>query len=189
MKCLSLAVLILLLLFSPAQAQDEQSKKDAVAIFTRLLKSESEAEQLVNYLSTFTALSPWQFSTLTTLSQRLIVADFKSKEIMPTLMPCGDMAAALDFDDYGYAELVLRMARLRMDTERYAPYAHLSALERLGVPAYKILAEQIGKSTEEAQRMARRDEINGAGAFGALLDWYSQKYKGVAADVAKKRKG
>jgi len=182
MKAFILTLAILLLSF-PTLANGQTSAQDAIPLFTRLLKSKPEAEYLAAQLAAYSSETPYQ-SGLIGISQRLIVAGFKPKQIMLILTPCGDMAAALDFNDQGYSELVGRMASLKNGRDD-AVYLNLIALSDIGVPAFEILGEAIGKSARETEILAQRRRLRSSAACDALLAMYAQKYKGAALEARK----
>jgi hypothetical protein len=168
-------------------ASDNERKEQAVVVYTRLLKSENAARILVGSISSYTTRSPWNLSTNLGLGQRLLVADLPPALVVSTLESCGDAAAALNTTDEGFSDVVLRMSALRKDSSRNI-YVHLAALDRYGLPVYKMLGDATGLTADKIKQLALDNRLRSETAFKLLIEAFEREYSGIAQEVAKKRK-
>jgi hypothetical protein len=169
-RTLCLLILMLTMCASVCGAQD----KTALA---QILKSEKDAAQLVEDLNSYARKSPWDIEAMSTVAQRLAVQGLTASQIMRTITTSGDMAAALDYDDQKFAQIVwLTGALLKSET----PGPSLYGLEGLGVPVFDLLGETIGRSADETLQLLRQDRLVSRGVFGLLTENYDRRYHGMA---------
>jgi hypothetical protein len=152
------------------------SAQDKTAL-TQILKSEKDATQLVEDLRAYERKSPWDIDVMSRVAQRLAVQGLTASEIMRTITTSGDMAAALDYGDEKFAQIVwLTGAMLKSET----PGPSLYGLESLGVPVFDLLGETIGRSADETLQLLREGRLVSRGVFGLLTENYDRRYHGMA---------
>jgi hypothetical protein len=169
------------------QSQTDDASAQATTALTTVFKSGSAAERVVSDVRGYKQSTTWDLTTLLRITRKLAVAGFKPAEIMPTLTACGDAAAAVDGEDATLELVVLAMADLRTQGNRSAG-VNLYALRNAGVPAFALLGKAIGRSSEQTERLANSNRINGKTAFDALLAMYRLEYHGLAVKLAQEKK-
>lgn len=151
-------------------------KENATIAFTTVLKDGEKAQDFLKELQVFAAETPFTFKGLIEQSQFLMATGFEAKELIPTLTTLGDAMAAL-----GAGEDKLRLVALAFSQMRNA--AHLQAqdmnqLTNAGIPAWKMLAEQMGKTVEEVRELSGKGGIGGEEAFQALMKGMQERFGG-----------
>lgn len=169
------------------RAQDEQRLDYARTVFTQLIGSEDKARTLVAKLDTYHYDAPWQLSTLLTIAQRMLVKEWKAEDIPPLFWACGDAAAAIDGDDEKFAEIVAAIVAIKTGHTSEVD-SLLNELEELGLPAFKLVAEAIGKTPADVRRLAKADRIVPSVTARILLDQFARRYEGLANKLARQRK-
>jgi hypothetical protein len=185
-------LLVFGLLFAVAVNIDAQTAptseeiSDAQKLFTGLLKDEARARRHVSFLVDYVHKSPWNFSTLVTLTQRLSVAGAEVAAIDDTLTPCGDMAVAIGGDDRQerFTAIVNIIMHLERGPESVAFY--LNTLEDAGVPVFDFLGEAFGYSPDKVRDLAAANRIRREGAKRLLLESFTRHYGGLAAKMKDK---
>jgi hypothetical protein len=169
----------------PPTPDDEAVR--AIIVFTRILDSKEKALDHVAYLATYRMRAPWQFSTLVEITQRLAVMGFDIKEVDASLVPCGDMAAALttEDDDERFARIVFLIFELTAgDLDGQLVRDSLLGLEGLGVPITKLLSEATGLKPAKVRDLIMNGRLRGGVAKRVLLDGFTRHYGGLAAKLA-----
>lgn len=188
MKRLLTTFLFLPLVAYSVQGQSsEDSNAQAIAAFSRLLKSETQARKMVANLCEYADSAAWKCDAVLSVAQRLLVRKFSESDVYVLIVRCSDAVAAIDGDESDLAILVGRMAELR-GSSKSEPYYHISAIDSLGLPAWEMIAEAIGKSVDDTKSLASSERVKGQGAYDVLTTWFHRRYAGMAKDTAKKRR-
>lgn len=188
MKRLTIIIFVLLACAVIAQAQASCNTEEATqahTIFTRLLRSESDAKKLISDLCAYSSRSPLEFSSALKITQRLLVQEFPASEIVSTFEPCGDMTVILNGGETDFAVLVLIMADLKRGKDSYPLLVNL---EQMGVPAYKFISEMTDINVAKVEKLAREDRLVPKVLFELLLTSFKRHYQGVAAELVKKQR-
>src|SRR3989442_761827 len=135
----------------PGFGDDEQSQR-GIAILNGLLHSEAAARAVVGRARAYADDSPFNYSAILKITERLAIKDFCGAEILGIIKSCGDVVAAIDGDDADLAEVALSMADLR--TTETEGYTVLSALDYKGIPVFNLLGKMTGKSPDYIKRAA-----------------------------------
>lgn len=172
------AIFVLLLSGSVCHAQDK-------AAFTQLLRSETAATRLISDLQAYDAKSPWSTDIMWRLAQQLAIKGLSGQQISTAITAGGEMAAALDGDDQLFASVVLTTTDL---VKQERAWLTLYELEGMGVPAFDMIAEGIGRPRGEVQKLARAGRLKSSSVFELLTAFYAIKYKGMSEKLANKRR-
>jgi len=127
----------------------------AQTAFATILQSVDQATALLEKLKAFSASTPFQLTDLRDSSQVLLAFGVTAERIMRVIKTLGDLAAG---SGARIAELTRiygkSFATQRVELETINQFA-----ER-GIPLYKVLSEQLGKSAAEIRQMASRGKLS-----------------------------
>lgn len=183
-----LASALLIIAAPPVSAQTTTDR--ALIVFTQILHDEDRSQKHVAFLTSYQQRSPWKFTTLVEVTQRLAIAGYDLKEVDEALEPCGDMASAIATkdDDEKFAAIVYLIFGLDPDSNAPPVGEILAQLETQGVPAYKFLAEATGVKITRIQTLASTNRLHGDAAKQLLLASFTRHYGGLAAKLAQKQR-
>jgi hypothetical protein len=185
-RLLPLILVALLFFGGGARAQeDSPSAQDIAAartLFATILKSEDKAKDHVITILAYSMHSPYSFSLLQTMTQRLAVAGFSIDEIDEALKPCGDMAIAAggDRDEWGLRLVAVLSVILRLKHGPDSVGNCLDVLEAADVPAYSYLAEASGKTVQNIRSLVDQNRVRREGAGKIMLLAFRIHFDGLA---------
>lgn len=151
--------------------------------FTTMLGSAQKADKFLRDLATFAANTPFELRGLTDASKRLLAFGFDAKAVIPIMNGIGNAVAAV-----GGGKDVLdgvTMALGQMAAKGKVSAEEMNQLAERGIPAWKMLADGIGKSVPEAMKMAEKGAIDANTAIVALVNGMNQKFGGMMEKQSK----
>ena len=165
-------------------AMDMEQTKIA---FTTMTGSATIAQQHLNELRDFAARTPFQFTDLVESSKQMQAFGFSAQEVVPMLTDIGDAVAALG----GGSE---RIQRVTLALGQMQNLGHVSGRDMLqlveaGIPAWKYLADAIGVTTGEVQKMSEKGLIPADQAIQAILAGMHEDFGGLMAKQAETAAG
>lgn len=151
--------------------------------FTTLLGSGEAADAFLKDMAKFAATTPFEFPELIDASKRLMAMGFSAQEVRPVMTAVGDTVAALG----GGSEMVGRVtdALGKMRTNGRLATEEMNMLTDAGIPAWKLLADSMGISTEELRKLAEQGAIPANVAIEKLTDAMGKNYGGAMAAQSK----
>lgn len=157
----------------------EQSK----VAFTTMLGSAQKADAFLKQLATFAANTPFELKGLQDSSKKLLAFGFDSRDIIPIMTSLGNAVAGLGG---GEAEINrVTMALGQMSAKGKVSAEEMMQLAELGIPAWDILAKEIGVSVPEAMKKAEKGAIPAAKAIEALVNGMSERFPNMMANQSK----
>jgi tape measure domain-containing protein len=160
-------------------ASMEQSK----VAFTNLLGSSSEAQGMLDRLYKTAATTPFEFPQLVQSTQKLLGFGMAAEKVEPTMQAVGDAVAAAgggtDQIDKVATALGQIQAKGKVSTEE------LMQMAESGVPAMKILADQMGITGADLSEKLRKGLIDADSGISALVTGIGKRYGGMAAAQSK----
>lgn len=162
---------------SSAFAYNAAIEKSTVSLGV-LLGSESRAVSLMKDLQTFAAKTPFELPTLNQATVSLLATKkVAQSQVMPILQKLGDAAAG---SSEGFASMPrITRAISQMLTKGKIQAEEMMQLSEAGVPAWAALANKMGKSTAEVQKMGEQGKL-GVKEIMLLVDGLGDTYKGLA---------
>lgn len=147
--------------------------------FTTMLGSAKAAEDHLRSLRDFAAGTPFQFTELVDSSKRLQAFGFEAQKVIPMLRDIGDAVAAMG----GGGEKIDRvtMALGQMQAKGKVSAEEMLQLTEAGIPGWKYLAQAVGVSTAEVQKMTSKGLIPAGDAIQYILDGMRQDFGGMMA--------
>lgn len=156
--------------------------ESAAVGFKTMLGSEQAARQHLNELQKFAASTPFEFRDLIGYSQELQGMGFEAKEIIPTLTSVGDALSAMGRTDH--IESVIE-ALGKMKAMGRVSGEEIRRIAETGIPVYKILANAVGLTTKQVQKLAEENKLNADEAINILTQELESKYKGSMDEISK----
>ena len=138
--------------FLKGAAIDYNASMEQASIgFTTLLGSAEKAQSFIADLQKFAATTPFDFPSLQQSSNQLLAMGFSAEEVVPTLTALGDAVAALG----GGPEMIGRATQAlgKMKATGKVTGETMMQLSEMGIPAWKLLAAEMGVTVTEAQKM------------------------------------
>ncbi|BDG62337.1 tape measure protein [Caldinitratiruptor microaerophilus] len=159
-------------------AEMEQSRM----AFTTLLGDAKRAQDFIQGLSDFAAKTPFELPGLMDASRKLLAFGFDAQKVIPMMTAIGDAVAALGG---GAAEIDrVTFALGQMQAKGKVSAEEMMQLAELGIPAWEMLASQIGVSIPEAMKMAEKGAIDAGTGIQAILDGMTQHFGGAMQQQA-----
>lgn len=157
----------------------EQSK----VAFTNLLGSGDEAQAMLDRLYKIAAKTPFEFPQLTRSTQQLLGFGMAAKDAIPTMTAVGDAVAASG----GGAEQIARVTRAfgQMQAKGKISSEELNQMAESGVPALKILQEQLGLTGQQLSKKLRGGAVSADKGIAALVTGMNKRYGGMAEAQSK----
>lgn len=125
--------------------------------FTNMLGSSQAASAHLEELKAFAAGTPFEFQDVAQASQRLLAMGIAADQVVPTLSSVGNAVAAMG----GGQEQIDRvtMAIGQMNAKGKVSAEEMLQLAEAGIPAWDMLAQSIGKSVPETQKLVSEGQV------------------------------
>ena len=156
-----------------------QSTKTA---FTNMLGSAEKAQDFLGKMQDFAAKTPFEFSQVSQAAQKFIAFGFSAEQVIPTLTAVGDAAAGVGLGAEGINRITLALGQMAAKSKVQA--GEMMQLTETGIPAWKMLADQIGVSVPEAMSMVSKGAIDAATGITALVSGMEQSAAQVGLQIA-----
>ncbi|AMV20572.1 tape measure protein [Planctomyces sp. SH-PL14] len=173
-------------------------RDNALLSFTALTGSAERAKILLRDLESFAASTPFELPGLVASAQKSIGFGVKAEEVIPILRSLGNAAVGVG----GSPEQVDRMVAAlgAMKAAGQVTTDQMQALQETGVPAWETLAQVIGRSVQETQRLTEQGVVKTdlvfdafvaalGNRFAGLMDKQSQTLGGMIGNLAKTFQG
>lgn len=151
-----------------------QSTKTA---FTNMLGSAEKAQDFLGKMQDFAAKTPFEFSQVSQAAQKFVAFGFSAEQVIPTLTAVGDAAAGVGLGAEGINRITLALGQMAAKSKVQA--GEMMQLTETGIPAWKMLADQIGVSVPEAMSMVSKGAIDAATGITALVSGMEQSFGGM----------
>ena len=151
-----------------------QSTKTA---FTNMLGSAEKAQDFLSKMQDFAAKTPFEFSQVSQAAQKFIAFGFSAEQVIPTLTAVGDAAAGVGLGAEGINRITLALGQMAAKSKVQA--GEMMQLTETGIPAWKMLADQIGISVPEAMDRVSKGAIDAATGITALVSGMEQSFGGM----------
>lgn len=150
--------------------------------FTTMLGSAEAAQDFLKEMATFAARTPFEFPDLQDSAKRMLALGFAADEIFPALKAVGDAAAGLGAGKDGVNRIILALGQMRAKSKVSAQ--EMMQLTEAGIPAWQILSEAMGMSTQEAMKLSEKGLIPAHEATNALLAGMAERFPNMMDALA-----
>lgn len=156
-----------------ANARMEQSN----IAWNTLLGSAEAASKMIKELQVFGAKTPFEFEGLDKTAKMLKAMGFEGKEIIPTLTSIGDAVSAVGGSQDMMEGVALAIGQIK--TKGKLSAEEMNQLAERGIPAWELIAKQIGISKAELMDMTSSGKVLADEAIPALLKGMSEDFGGA----------
>jgi len=158
-----------------------------MASFEIMLGSAAKANKLLKEMQTFAANTPFEMPQLTSAATALLsTRKILEKDLIPTMAKLGD-AAAGSSDGFASLPRIVR-AVTQMLGKGKVTGEEMMQLAEAGIPAWDALAQKMGKSTAELQKLSSTGKL-GSKEVLILIDALGDRFKGMADKQSKTYEG
>ncbi|MEW6049238.1 MAG: tape measure protein, partial [Bacillota bacterium] len=155
--------------------------------FGNLLGSAQAADKLLRDLYEFAARTPFEFPELQDAARRMLALGFSARDILPVLRAVGDAAAGLGMGTAGIDRIILALGQ--MQAKAKVSGEEMRQLTEAGIPAWQILADAIGTTTQQVMEMAEKGLIPADRAIAVLVEGMRQRFGGMMEEQARSFEG
>jgi tape measure domain-containing protein len=157
--------------------------EQSTVAFTNLLGNADEAQAMLDRLYKIAAKTPFEFPQLTQSTQRLLGFGMAAKDVIPTMQAVGDAVAAAG----GGAEQIDRVSTAlgQIQAKGKVSSEELLQLAESGVPALKILGDQLGLTGAQLSKKLQKGAVDAKTGIDALVTGIEKRYGGMAAAQSK----
>lgn len=154
--------------------------------FEFFLGSASAAEKQLDHLYQMAALTPFEFPQLVDASRKFLAFGFTVEATNAIMASLGDTVAGLGIGAEGIDRAVLAIGQMHAAGRVLG--GEIRQLTELGIPALKILQEELGLSGDQLARIGDL-RIPAEVAIAALVRGMNKRFEGMAALQAKTFRG
>jgi tape measure domain-containing protein len=152
--------------------------------FTTLLGSAEKATSFIKDLQQFANKTPFDFPGLQKAANQMLAMGFNADEILPTLTAVGDATAALGLGSEGVQRATYALGQMRAAGRVNAQ--DMMQLTSMGIPAWKMLADSMGKTVPEVRKLSEKGLIPAKQGLDAILNGIKNgNMGGMMAEQAK----
>lgn len=153
------------------------SMEQSEIAFETLLGSTKRAKDFLGDLTDFAAKTPFEFPGLVDASRQLIGVGHAAEDVIPTLTAFGDMSGALGLSQEQFQRVMVAttqsMAKGKFQAEE------LMQMTEAGVPIWPMLAEAMGKTVPQIQKLASEGKLLAGDVLPLLEAQMSKDYGGA----------
>jgi tape measure domain-containing protein len=146
--------------------------------FTTMLGSAKAANDFMKQITKTAANTPFELPGLTSSAQKLLAFGIQAKDVIPTLTTLGDAAAGLGAGQDGLDQIVMALGQIQAKGKVQSD--ELLQMTEAGIPALKILANQMGRTTGDLQKQISTGiGVTAKQAIPLLLNGLKKGTKGI----------
>lgn len=143
--------------------------------FTTLMHSGTKATAMLKELARFSASTPFEFNQVTAAAKQLMAFGFQARDVIPLLRDLGDASGALGIGAEGLQRMIFSIGQ--MQARGKITGEEIRELSHSGVPVMEILAQKLGKTRQELQKVGDSG-IKAADALRALREGFRERFGG-----------
>lgn len=138
---------------------DYSSRMEQTKIgFETLMGGAVQAQQHLAELKRFAAATPFEFEDLTRASRRLQNVGLEGKKVIPVMKDIGNAAAAAGASSAELDSITLAFSQIIAKGKLSAE--EVNQLAERGIPVWRMLSEEMGKSKGEIIKLAEQGKIS-----------------------------
>lgn len=150
---------------------------------TQLLGTAEEAKALLDEVTEVVTGTPFALDQFAQATSRLIAYNVEAEKIPDVLRAVGDAAALAGPESAQAFDSILRSIG-QINTVGRANLEEIKVIAEAGVPAFKILGNQLGVTTEELRDLFEKGAVPAGVAIDALIDGITNGTEGVNGATA-----
>lgn len=145
------------------------------------LGSKEKAEAFVDVMKDFAATTPFTTEQALNMTRRLMAMGYAAESVKSVMGILVDAASATGGTSEQMDRVVLALGQMK--TNGYIAGQELRQLAEAGIPAYKILQEELGLTADQLKKIGKL-KISGDLGVDAILKGLEKRYKGAAKRIA-----
>jgi len=155
--------------------------------FTTMLGGAQQADKFLRDLTQFAATTPFELRGLVDSSKRLLAFGFEAQGVIPIMTAVGNAVAGLG----GGKEVLdgVTLALGQMAAKGKVSAEEMNQLAERGIPAWKMLAKEIGVSQPQAMKMAEKGAIDANTAIVSIINGMNQEFPDMMSKQSKSFSG
>lgn len=157
-------------------AMNDMFERSQIA-FETLLGSSSAASAHIKELANFAQNTSFQFPEVLIGSQRLQAMGFAAKDVIPALTAIGDATAGVAGGSDVFNRIILALSEMK--TSGKIGGEQIRQLALTGIPAMKMLADSVGMTEKQFQKLAEKGVVNADAGIDILIKGLEKKYHGM----------
>lgn len=145
----------------------------------RFIGTTKETERYVANLFEVAKKTPFEFTDLTDASRKLLAFGMDAQQTMKVLRATGDAVAAAGGDPEKIQRVVMAIGQIQAKNKVYAE--ELLQLTEAGIPAYRILRDELGLTGEQVANIGEQG-ISAKVGIDALTRGMNEMFRGAARE-------
>lgn len=158
------------------------SAETAEKSFGILLNSASAAKTMVSDLRKLAVESPFEFDGLQESAKTLLGMGYAGQEVLPLLYTLGDSVAATGKGVDELKGIALALGQIKSKGKVSAE--EMNQLAERGIPAWALLAKEMGKSTAEIMKMSENGELFADTALPLIMRGLKDRFGGSMREMS-----
>jgi tape measure domain-containing protein len=142
-------------------------QETAVAAFTTMLGSGSQAQAFYDSLVQFAAITPFDLPGVLASSQKLLAFGFQAKDVIPDLTAIGNAVAAMGGGQGELDRIVLALGQMRAKGKVQGD--EMLQLSEANIGAWQYLADFLHTDVPTAMKMVTKGLVTGQQGIDAIL--------------------
>ena len=149
--------------------------------FTTMMGSADAAAKFTEELLNFAAKTPFEFPQLQSAAQRMQAFGFESEKVIPMMTAIGDASAGLGRGQEGIQRLTLALGQMKAKGKIQAE--EMLQLTEVGVNGWNYLAEAMGMTTMELQKMSQKGLLPANEAIDVIVAGMEKQFPGMMKNM------
>lgn len=160
--------------------------------FTTMMGSAQLAQDHLKELQRFALKTPFQFGELIDASQRMQALGFRAEQVIPILTDVGNAVAAAGGGSERLDRVTLALSQIQ--SKGKVMTQELNQLAEAGIPSFKILQQELGKSRSQINELTKDGQISSKvfldafqkfsqQNFGGLMEAQSKTFSGAMSNI------
>lgn len=146
---------------------------------------QKEGQKMMDDLQKFAAKTPFNATGVIQNATSMIAQGFDAKDMINTMQIIGDAAASTGQMNQGMERIMRALGQIK--TAGTIQGDEMNQLAEAGIPAYQILADELGfKSIADYRKAQKGGQVSSDQAIGALLRGMQKRYSGMMDQMATK---
>lgn len=146
---------------------------------------QKKGQKMMDDLQKFAAKTPFNATGVIQNATSMIAQGFDAKDMINTMQIIGDAAASTGQMNQGMERIMRALGQIK--TAGTIQGDEMNQLAEAGIPAYQILADELGyKSIADYRKAQKGGNVSSDQAIGALLRGMQKRYSGMMDQMATK---
>jgi tape measure domain-containing protein len=150
--------------------------------FEILLKSHDGAIKMVADLQKLATDSPFEFVGLQEAAKTMLAMGIAGNKVVPMLYSIGDAVAASGGDTEQMKGIALAIGQIQ--TKGKLSAEEMNQLAERGIPAWSILAEEMGKTPAELMKLGEQGKLLSGQVLPLLIDGLNKHFGGSMKEMS-----